>query len=372
MEATFSYSFPALRGIQAGKEYFVVMCPLRLIPRIFLFDEEEISPEHRAQRTLNKSRIPDISNYILDNPNDYVFSSLTASVDGSMEFKPYTQEPQFQDIGRLYISLDARFLINDGQHRRAAIEEALKTSPELGQETISVVFFHDIGLIKSQQMFADLNRHAVNTTSSLGILYEHRDQLANITKEIISEIPLMDRYTDKEKQSLSKLSSKIFALSNIFQTNSRILNKKKGEFISDLERQFLKDFWNELCLAMVEWQQVFRKELSPSELRTNFINAHGVFLEAVGILGNFLYNHHPTDWPIYLRELSKIDWNRTNSTDWMGRAIGPTGRINKNNDTIQLTANLIKRKLNLPLLEQEVQIENKLKIGDIDDLKLTR
>ena len=50
------------------------------------------------------------------------------------------------DLGQLRISLDASFLINDGQHRRAAIEEALKISPELGNETISVVFFHDEGL----------------------------------------------------------------------------------------------------------------------------------------------------------------------------------------------------------------------------------
>lgn len=363
MDSTFSYSFPALRGIQAGKEYYVGMCPLRVIPKIFSFDEDEIGPEHRAQRTLNKSRIPEIASYILNNQNDYVFSSLTASVDGEMKFIPYSDEPQFQDIGRLIISMDARFLINDGQHRRAAIEEALRVSSELAQETISVVFFKDIGLKMSQQMFADLNRHAVNTTSSLGILYEHRDQLANITKEIISEIPLMDRYTDKERPSLSKLSPKIFALNNLFHTNSRILNKKKGEFISEQERVFLKDFWIELCNAMVEWQQVFRKELSPSEFRVNYINAHGVFLEAIGVLGNYLYNNNPTDWKKYIQALSTFDWNRSNSTEWLGRAVGSTGRINKNNDTIQLTANHIKTKLKLPLDKNEQRVEEKLMTG---------
>ena len=62
------------------------MCPLRLIPKIFLFDEEEIPAEHRAQRILNKIRIPEITNYIIENQNDYVFSSLTASIDGDIEF----------------------------------------------------------------------------------------------------------------------------------------------------------------------------------------------------------------------------------------------------------------------------------------------
>jgi len=362
LDAHFSYSFPAIRGVQAGKEYFVAMSPLRLIPKIFLFDEEEIPPEHRAQRSLNKARVPEICNYILNNPKDYVFSSLTASVDGKMQFTPFSEDPQFSDIGKLSISLDAKFLINDGQHRRAAIEEALKISPELGNETISVVFYQDLGLVRSQQIFADLNRHAVNTTSSLGILYDHRDQLANLTKEIIQKVPFLERYTDKERQSLSKLSPKLFSLSNVFHTNSRILNKKKGEFISDSEREFLKEFWSELCESMTEWKQVINKELSPSELRSNYINAHGVFLEAIGLIGNYLYNNHPTDWKGFVKDLAKIDWSRSNAI-WLGRAFGPTGRINKNNDTIQLTANQIKRYLNLPLTLHEEEVEKKLKSG---------
>lgn len=365
MDASFSYNFPALRGIQAGKEYFVVMCPLRLIPKIFLFDEEEIPPEHRAQRIINRSRVPEIANYILDNPKDYVFSSLTASVDGKMEFYPYSNDTEFKDLGKLVISLDAKFLINDGQHRRAAIEEALKTNPDIGQESISVVFYSDQGLKKSQQMFADLNRHAVNTTSSIGILYDHRDQLANITKSIIAEIPLLERYTDKEKVSLAKHSPKIFALSHIFNTNSRLLNKKKGEFISDQEKEFLLDFWKVLTESITEWQLVFKKELTPTELRSNYIVAHGVFLEAIGIVGRYLYDNYPTNWQSYIKKIAGIDWNRTNTREWMGRAFGSTGRINKNNHTILLTSNLIKMKLSLPLTPEERELEKHLKVGDI-------
>ena len=64
-KASYEYKFPSIKGIQASQEYYIAMCPLRLIPKIFLFDEEELVPELRAQRVLNKSRIPDISNYIL-------------------------------------------------------------------------------------------------------------------------------------------------------------------------------------------------------------------------------------------------------------------------------------------------------------------
>ncbi|WP_425313251.1 DNA sulfur modification protein DndB [Paenibacillus mangrovi] len=355
----FSYTFPSLRGIQAGREFYTIMCPLRLIPKIFLFDEEEIPVEHRAQRLMNKSRIPEITNYILENPKDYIFSSLTASVDGELKFESHSEE--LKDIGYLSISLDSKFLINDGQHRRAAIEEALKVSPELGDETISVVFFHDLGLTRSQQMFSDLNRHAVNTTSSIGILYDHRDQLSMITKGLIVEIPLLERYTDKEKVSLSKNSPKLFALNHIFNTNCRLLGKRKGELISEQEKQFVFNFWTTLCSTIIEWQDVINKVTTPRDLRINSIVAHGVFLEAVGLIGNYLYYYVPDEWESCVKKLSQIDWSRDNKNDWLGRAYGQTGRINKTNETIQLTANLIKYKLGLSLTEQEQKIENKLK-----------
>lgn len=97
MDSAFSYNFPAIRGVQATREYYVAMVPLRLIPKIFLFDEEEVPAEHRAQRILNKSRIPDITNYIIENHKDYVFSSLTAAIDGNIQFQPFTENENYRD-----------------------------------------------------------------------------------------------------------------------------------------------------------------------------------------------------------------------------------------------------------------------------------
>ena len=67
-------AFPVIRGLQARREYYVAMWSLRMLRQISIFDEDELPPELRAQRTLNRSRIPEISGYINDNPDDYVFS----------------------------------------------------------------------------------------------------------------------------------------------------------------------------------------------------------------------------------------------------------------------------------------------------------
>lgn len=347
MDLSFTYNFPALRGYQAGKEYYVVMCPLRLIPKIFLFDEEEIPVEYRAQRILNKSRIPEMANYILDNTTNYVFSSITASVDGELKFEPLNTEVATQDLGLLKVSMDSRFLINDGQHRRAAIEEALKVSPELGNETISVVFFHDNGLNRSQQIFSDLNLHAINTTSSIGILYDHRDPLSLITKEVVAGNTFLSRYTDKERVSLSKNSPKVLALNFIHNTNKRLVCKTKGSNITKEETQFLIKFWEIICDSILEWQAVLNKELSPRDLRVNFIVGHSVFVESLGEVGKQLREEYPNDWQKKLKLLRHIDWSRSNTTDWLGKAFNENGRIQKTNQNISATAARIKE-----LLEQ--------------------
>ena len=35
-------TFVAIQGRQAGRNYFSVMCPLKVVARIFVFDEEEV------------------------------------------------------------------------------------------------------------------------------------------------------------------------------------------------------------------------------------------------------------------------------------------------------------------------------------------
>ena len=172
MSYGYTYTFPALRGIQAGREYYVAMCPLKLLPKIFLFDEAPIPPELRAQRTLNRTRVPEIARYILESRHNYAFSAITASIDGEVRFEPAEMDDGTSDAGRLIVPMSARFVINDGQHRRAAVESALEKDPELGEETIAIVFYLDAGLQRSQQLFADLNKHAVRPSKSLGVLYD--------------------------------------------------------------------------------------------------------------------------------------------------------------------------------------------------------
>ncbi len=352
----YTYSFPAIRGIQAGREYYTTMCPLRLIPILFSTNPSDLPPEIRAQRETNKSRILPIAKYIVDNPDDYVFSSITASIDGEVSFQPYGEDQVGRKIGTLSVPMEATFLVNDGQHRRAAIEEALYENPELAHETISVVFFVDTGLKRSQQMFADLNRYAVRPTKSLGILYDHRDPLARLVNQMIKEIPIFNGMTETAKSSISNRSRKLFTLSSLYQATKKFLGYKDNQEISEDEKKLSFNFWMAVTQNMPDWRDAADRKVAPSELRRDYIHAHGIALQALAIAGNSLVKERPDTWKNDLEKIKKIDWMRANTKLWEGRAlIG--GSLNKSQKNVLLTANIIKKNLGLSLNPKEEAVE---------------
>lgn len=346
----FVYKFPAVRGIQAKKEYYIAMVPLKMIPRLFPSDDEYVAPEYRAQRKLNEARVPVISRYITANRDSYVFSALAASIDG--EFRFIESEPG-KDLGLLEVSMDARFLINDGQHRKAAILSALREDETLGDETISIVFYADKGLTRSQQIFTDLNKNAVKTSNSISELYDSRDELAVITRNVIRKIEFLNIYTDKEKDILGKFSSSLFTLNTFYLANKTIIGRKG--LTGDAER-FLYEFWDEVCNHIIPWKELQDKEITKVALRENYIATQGIVIQAIGRIGNYFYEHRQDDFKKYVSGLESVNWSR-NAEVWYLRVIKSNGRIITNKKAAVLIANILKQTIGIELSVAEEQAE---------------
>jgi DNA sulfur modification protein DndB len=356
-ELDFGFRFPAIKGIQANREYFVTMCPMRLIPRIFYFDEEsDVPADIRAQRVLNQSRVPEMARYMVNNREDYVFSAITASIDAETKFEPLGSSGTDRQMGTLSIPMDARFIINDGQHRRAAIIEALNQTPDLGDETISVVFFVDRGLKRCQQMFADLNRYAIRPSTSLGLLYDHRSGSAELARRVIKRVPLFMNIVELERSSLSRRSKKLFTFSAICHATNAFLGSHRTDSVIDNENHSIK-FWESLAQTFPEWERVKKNEVSSGEVRQDYIHVHGVVLHALGLVGNALLAKFPEKWMKMLKKLNQMDWTRQNAKDWEGRAM-VGGRLIKSQQHIILTANRMKKHLKLDLPEEHQKLED--------------
>ena len=355
MNSVGEYVFPAIRGIQAQREYYISMCPIRLLSKLFLFDEKELRPELRAQRRLNRSRVPELSRYIFENLESYVFSAITVSIDAEVRFEQVRDANAGNRIGTLHVPLTARFIINDGRHRRAAIERALRERPELGTETIAVVFFLDFGLDRCQQMFADLNRYAVRPSKSLGVLYDHRDEMAILTKDLIARSPLFRDVVELEKTALSRRSRHLFTLSAIYQATGDLMGGLGSRDPDDSGSVALK-FWETLASCITEWKLVIRGDMTAGELRSTYIHSHGVALQALGRAGASLIERYPREWQNRLLKVGEIDWRRENSGLWEGRAMSG-GRISRGKQNVLLTENTIKLHVGLPLSPAEQRVE---------------
>ena len=350
----FAYCFPAVRGVQSKREYYISMVPMKLLSKLFPEEEDTLLPEFRAQRKINELRIPEIRDYILNNRDTYVFSALSASIDGEFEYKPSDLN---KDVGILEVNMEATFLINDGQHRKAAIEAAIKEDPTIGDETISIVFFKDEGLLKSQQMFTDLNKHAVKTSNSLSTLYDSRDALAVATKEVIDKVPFFKKYTDKEKDILGKNSSNLFTLTSIYKANSKIVHSSE---CTDEDTSFLVSFWENISSNIPEWIDLQKRLLTKKDLRENYITTLAITLYAFGRLGKYFYENLSENMSKYLANLQNIDWLRSNQ-EWQGRAIQNDGKIRNNEEAVFLTCSQIKQLIGIPLSKEEKAKEKMFK-----------
>lgn len=346
------YKFPVVRGVQAQKAYYIAMVPLKMLPRLFPIDDEYVLPEYRAQRKLNESRIPVISKYILDNRDSYVFSALAASIDGEFSFKSDSINP---DVGTLEVSMDAKFLINDGQHRKSSILEAMREDPSLRDETISIVFFADKGLARSQQIFTDLNKNAVKTSNSISELYDSRDEMAVITRNVIWNIEFLNNYTDKEKDNLGKYSSNLFTLNTFYSANKTIVGRK----VKKNTEEFLLEYWMAVVAHMVQWQELQHKEITKVDLREQYIATQSIVIQALGRLGNYFYCNPDADMQECIKKLDNINWNR-NASIWYLRAISEIGRIITNKKAALLIANVLKKEMDIPFSKEEQNAEDAL------------
>lgn len=342
----FSYNFPAVKGYQANSVYYICMIPCKYLSKLFPVTNDDIMPEYRAQRRLNETRIPDIKSYIIKNRNSYVFSALAASIDGSFKFNELDN-----GLGVLEIDMDSKFLINDGQHRNAALQEALIEDVSLGDETISIVFYEDKGLKRSQQMFTDLNKYAVKPSKSQNTYYDHQDKLAILSKRIVSNIDFLRDYIDVESDSLGKFAAKLFTLSSFYCANQKIVgNFELNEGVED----FCERYWEKLVECIVEWQLLMNKEISKKSLREDYLLTKNVVLYAFGKLGNYFLNHAEYDLNEYLPYLKNINWLRTNP-EWEGKAI-EKGKILSNMNNVNLLYLQIKKKIGIPLDNKEKNI----------------
>jgi DNA sulfur modification protein DndB len=348
-----SINIPAMRGKMGSRTYYAAMMPMSALANLFKFtDWAEFTPEDREQRVLNVKRVPDLANYMLENEDDYLFASITASY----KTEPTYVEKEAEDgasIGILKLKLGDELIINDGQHRCAGIAQALKKNPELANHTISVLLFPYENQKRVQQMFSDLNRFVQKTSKSLDILYDSRDPLSISTMMALEKVEVFKELTEKESISLKAGDTNLFTLAALYDANAELVKGLGGTIEENTDR--LVEYWTEVAKHMPDWTKVLKGQKTSKEMRAAKICAHSTVLRAIGGAGADLLKEE--DWKARLGALEEINWERHNP-EWENVCIIANSVIS-NRQARAATRTFLKKKLGLELTDGEKRLAEK-------------
>ena len=151
-------------------------------------------------------------------------------------------------------------------------------------------------------------------------------------------------------------SRKLFTLSAIYSATGALVSGLDAGHNFEAKGELASTYWEEVAKHFPEWHLVRERKISAGEIRQEYIHSHGIVLQALGKAGSALIRQSSGNWKTKLKALKKIDWTRSNSKFWEGRAM-LGGRVQKADQNVTLTTNLIKKFLSLDLSPEERRVE---------------
>lgn len=355
-----SRTLAAMRGVQAGREFYMAMCHMSFIAKHLPYPQNNIPEDKIIQRHINKARIPKIAEYLVKYHDDYVLPPVIASIDGDVEWQPLSAESENMQVGILKIPDSTDLIINDGQHRCAAIQFALQKRPELKFETLGIIFYIDRGVKRARQIFSDLNGHPVRTNQNINATFDSRQYMPLLTKRVIDGSPLLRGRVELFASGCAVGSPRIFTISALTKSHRILLD---GVISQDIEKDALTcaRFWTILEENLPEVDGLANDEIPARAIKEKYFYPYSIALQAIAGVANQLIKGGFDNWEGCLAGIRKINWCRNNS-EWEGRALSG-GRLTTGGNHPILTRNFIKKKLRLKLTAEEKRIEEQITLS---------
>lgn len=224
-----------------------------------------------------------------------------------------------------------------------------------GTSHISVEFHTHCDSSQLAQLADTTHRSTALTTHAKRSVLDDRGEWMTVTQQTIEQVTIFAGRVDMTKTALSNRSRNLFTFSAIHQANQQLLADHKQETVED-RVAIAVQFWNTVAANMPDWQAAYDEKILPADYRKEFVCAHGIALAGLARLGRTLLSDYPKTWPGKLKKLRTLNWRRSNTTTWEGRAM-IAGRLSKASTCVVLTGNVLKQTLGIPLSEHENQVE---------------
>jgi DGQHR domain-containing protein len=336
--STFSLPLLAVMYRQAGRPYFSTAFPVATLVRMVRFESAPkgtAEPEKYTNRPVMADHVRTISEYLEDRVGDqekYILPGITLNL--RERIKVYTfSTPSAMRGAILIVPTNATFYVTDGQHRIRAIQAALGTQTELGNDAISVTIVVEPDLDQVHQDFADCAQ-VKPIPPSLLTLYDAQDKLSSLTVRITEVVPFFKGRLEKVGKTVSKRSNYLYTLNHVRMSVGAALTGDSSSSApalrsqvsgmlstdSEVEEWFgkLKWFYNELSTRIPEWGIVREANIEGksipdlAEFRAKYLHFGGTGLAVIGAVGNIIFGLKDLEErDAKLEELSRIDWRRS-------------------------------------------------------------
>lgn len=326
------FFFPAVRGTQGGKTFYVATVPFKMLKRLMAFDTGDVLD--RSQRAVDPTRAKALSKYLIQNQSSFVLPSLTGIVDDeTLVFEEFVPD---SNVGKLVLSLDATIKLFDGQHRATGIMQALRDCPALQFNTVTIQLFKDMTLEERQQAFSDINANAKAVSASLNLAYNKRDEGLEMLAEQIGKVSAWKGMIDYEKNIVAKNSNMLFSYRHAVQASRLVLGIGPKDKPDPICVNQVSSWWNQIAVV-VGWN--FRELIAQTADDKKCIEIREATMQSVAFTaaGLLTLGRVPqmikakwglsiAGWQIMEAMQKTISWNKADEM-WAGNLVDAKGNM---------------------------------------------
>jgi len=363
----FSYKFGAVLGTQNDRPYYQATVPMRTLASLLKLDDNH-DVNQRSQRIVDTARAKKFAKYLVDNSKNgfFVVPPVVGYIEGDYKFEEVPLDG-FGSSGRMVVDLDAKFMLFDGQHRAYGIREAMAMCPELGHQSVSIMFFSGLSLTERQQAFHDINFTQKTPAAALCIAYNDRSEFDKMVNDTFSSSHIRG-LVEYEKNTVSGNSDKIYSLKPLKDFCTNFLQSKEVEPTQvKLLNEYVTGLFETINipaqLITFEAKQVpYERQRGVSvakAYREDYIVGHAVTIKALAMLGRDVMNSNPTNWKEKIAPLSDLSVFNRSIDDWQGRCVTDREKMMSNQLAVRLTYYKLKQICGLALSPVERQEEHK-------------
>jgi DNA sulfur modification protein DndB len=348
-EKTMDLSFPAMRFKMGGRKMYSATAEAPSLVQLAAKPNEwnPLATTPHGNRIRSKEHVRGIVDYLLEEEDPILGAIVLYANPEDIR----TEELEVNGIGgelvMLHMRVGAKFDIGDGQHRVAALADALEAVSDRDEDdplrqklerfTVPLLINPDADAVRRAQDFTDLQRNSKPPAGSLGASMDRRHPINRFTLEVAKAVALFDdgNRIEYHKDTLGKLSTRLYTFQAFRQGvmvllgagNERTragVEKAADEALDgsyDAEFKRIKGIFEACQQGLPGWKELHAGSIEVPKFRELYIHSTAAGFYAL-CLGIYKAEQQGVGMDKAVDAFAGVDWERpTGPSFWDGSLI---------------------------------------------------